>query len=166
MLHAERGFFMCNIVPNTTFLKFISIIQRNTARYFDMGLESDQIGSGQQFFLLRIAENQGITMFDLAQTGSFDKGTVTRAVQKLVSLGYVRMVIDKHDRRVRHLYTTPEAQHVVEHVYKRRNEWRDQITKDFTPEEQEQIFMLLYRIANNAQREIALEQDKNDADQS
>lgn len=147
----------------TTFLKFISIIQRNTARYFDLGLEADQIGSGQQFFLLRIAENQGITMFDLAQTGSFDKGTVTRAVQKLISLGYVRMDVDKRDRRVRHLYIMPAASEVVEHVYKRRNEWRDRITKDFTPEEQEQIFVLLHKIANNAQKEIEIEQEKSSA---
>lgn len=146
-----------------TFLKFISIVQRNTARYFDLGLEADQIGSGQQFFLLRIAENQGITMFDLAQTGSFDKGTVTRAVQKLIALGYVRMDIDKQDRRVRHLYIMPEAEKVVEHVYERRNEWRERITRDLTPEEQEMIFVLLHKIANNSEREIEIEQERSSA---
>ena len=80
-------------MQKTTFLKFISIIQRNTARYFDLGLESDCIGSGQQFFLLRIAENQGITMFDLAQTGSFDKSNCYKSCAKtdcawLCSYGY------------------------------------------------------------------------------
>lgn len=147
----------------TTFLKFISIIQRNTARYFDLGLETDHIGSGQQFFLLRIAENQGITMFDLAQTGSFDKGTVTRAVQKLIALGYVRMDIDKRDRRVRHLYTLPAAEKVVEHVYELRNEWTNCLTKNFTPEEQEQMFIFLHKIANNSQQEIEIEQERNSA---
>ena len=68
---------------SVTFLKYISMIQRNTGRYFDLCLGADQIGSGQQFFLLRIAENEGITMYDLAQLGQFDKGTVTKAVQKL-----------------------------------------------------------------------------------
>lgn len=148
-------------MQKTTFLKFISIIQRNTARYFDLGLESDCIGSGQQFFLLRIAENQGITMFDLAQTGSFDKGTVTRAVQKLIALvGYVRMDIDKRDRRVRHLYTLPAAEKVVEHVYVLRDEWTHRITKNFTPEEQEEIFVLLHKIANNSEQEIEIGQEK------
>ena len=33
-----------------TFLKYISILQRNTSRYFDMVLEPFGIGSGQQFF--------------------------------------------------------------------------------------------------------------------
>ena len=46
---------------SVTFLKYISMIQRNTGRYFDLCLGADQIGSGQQFFLLRIAENEGIT---------------------------------------------------------------------------------------------------------
>ena len=113
--------------------------------------------------MLRIAENQRITMFDLAQTGSFDKGTVTRAVQKPIALGYVRMDIDKHDRRVRHLYKIPEAEKVVEHVYELRNEWRDRLTKNFTPEEQEQVFVLLHKIANNSEQEIEIEQEKYNA---
>ena len=45
-----------------TFLKSISLIQRNTNRYFDTMLEEFQIGSGQQFFLLRIFEHDGITL--------------------------------------------------------------------------------------------------------
>lgn len=53
-----------------TVAKFISILQRNTKRYFDTALEEDPIGSGQHFFLLRIYENEGITMYDLARQGN------------------------------------------------------------------------------------------------
>ncbi len=141
-------------MDNITFLKYISIIQRNTGRYFDMSLEPDHIGSGQQFFLLRIAENEGLTMLDLAQTGCYDKGTVTRAVQKLVRLGYVRMDVDKHDKRVRHLYTLPEAQPVIARAYHLRNDWKDRLTQDFTEEEKTQVFDLLQRIAENSEQEI------------
>lgn len=104
-----------------TFLKYISIIQRNTGRYFDLSLEADQIGSGQQFFLLRIAENEGITMYDLARIGSFDKGTVTKAVQKMVQQGYVRIEVDEYDKRVRHLYITEQARGLIERVYDLRD---------------------------------------------
>ena len=106
-----------------TFLKYISIIQRNTGRYFDLSLEADQIGSGQQFFLLRIAENEGITMYDLARIGSFDKGTVTKAVQKMVQQGYVRIEVDEYDKRVRHLYITEQARDLIERVYDLRDSW-------------------------------------------
>ena len=33
-----------------TILRYISLLQRNTRRYFDLMLEQDQIGSGQQVF--------------------------------------------------------------------------------------------------------------------
>lgn len=47
-----------------SFLKYISIIHRNTSRYFDAVLEPYQIGSGQQFFLRHIYENNGISMYE------------------------------------------------------------------------------------------------------
>ena len=89
---------------HVTILKFISILQRNTNRYFDLMLDEYGIGSGQQFFLLRIYENQDITMLDLSRLGSFDKGTVTKAVQKLTEEGYVTVTTDQNDKRVRHLH--------------------------------------------------------------
>lgn len=133
-----------------TFLKYISIIQRNTSRYFDLSLEADQIGSGQQFFLLRIAENEGITMYDLARIGSFDKGTVTKAVQKLAQQGYVRIEVDEYDKRVRHLYITDRARAVIDRVYDLRDSWNAQLTADFTPEEREQVLNLLTRMAKGS----------------
>ena len=84
----------------------ISIAYRLSNRFYDRVLSPYQIGCGQQFFLLRIYENQGISMYDLARMGRFDKGTVTRAVQKLEEQGYVRCVPDERDKRVRRLYTT------------------------------------------------------------
>ena len=133
-----------------TFLKYISIIQRNTGRYFDLSLEADQIGSGQQFFLLRIAENEGITMYDLARIGSFDKGTVTKAVQKMVQQGYVRIEVDEYDKRVRHLYITEQARGLIERVYDLRDSWNAQITEGFTLEEREQVLHLLERMAKGS----------------
>lgn len=133
-----------------TFLKYISIIQRNTSRYFDLSLEADQIGSGQQFFLLRIAENEGITMYDLARIGSFDKGTVTKAVQKLAQQGYVRIEVDEYDKRVRHLHITDRARAVIDRVYDLRDSWNAQLTADFTDEEREQVLSLLTRMAKKS----------------
>ena len=86
--------------------KFISIIYRQGQRYFDRELTPYGIGCGQQFFLLRIFENDGISMYDLAMLGHFDKGTVTKAVQKLEEEGYLRIETDPADRRVRRLHAT------------------------------------------------------------
>ncbi len=135
---------------HVTILKFISILQRSTNRYFDLMLEKDGIGSGQQFFLLRIYENQDITMLDLSRLGSFDKGTVTKAVQKLSEEGYVTVTTDKDDKRVRHLNTTEKALPVIERLYKIRNEWIDCILKELNEDERVNLLNTLESVANTS----------------
>ena len=95
----------------------ISIAYRLSNRFYDRVLSPYQIGCGQQFFLLRIYENQGISMYDLARMGRFDKGTVTRAVQKLEEQGYVRCVPDERDKRVRRLYTTDMVEPILSLIH-------------------------------------------------
>ena len=133
-----------------TILRYISILQRNTNRYFDLTLEPDQIGSGQQFFLLRIAEHEGIAMYDLARLGHFDKGTVTKAVQKLSELGYVYLEPDLRDRRVRHLYVTERARPLIERVYHLRDHWTDALTRALPAETQEQLLHTLQILAERS----------------
>ena len=94
----------------------ISIAYRLSNRFYDRVLSPYQIGCGQQFFLLRIYENQGISMYDLARMGRFDKGSVTRAVQKLEEQGYVRCVPDERDKRVRRLYTADMVEPIAKAV--------------------------------------------------
>lgn len=133
-----------------TVAKFISILQRNTKRYFDTALETDPIGSGQHFFLLRIYENEGITMYDLARQGNFDKGTVTKAVQKMAELGYIRMETDARDRRIRHLYVTEEAMPFIRKIYRLRNDWQEKLFAGFSQEEAERCYRQLERMAENS----------------
>ena len=133
-----------------TILRYISLLQRNTRRYFDLMLEQDQIGSGQQFFLLRIFENDGISMQDLARLGSFDKGTVTRAVQKLVIEGYVRTEADPQDKRVRHIYLTERARPLIDHVYQIRDYWTAALTRGLREEEKQRLLGALRDMAERS----------------
>lgn len=133
-----------------TILRYISLLQRNTRRYFDLMLEQDQIGSGQQFFLLRIFENDGISMQDLARLGSFDKGTVTRAVQKLVIEGYVRTEADPQDKRVRHIYLTERARPLIDHVYQIHDYWTEALTRGLREEEKQRLLGALRDMAERS----------------
>ena len=72
-------------MEQTYFTKYISILYRQGNRFYDRELAKYNIGYGQQFYLPRIYENQGLSMYELARLGHFDKGTVTKAVQKLMS---------------------------------------------------------------------------------
>ena len=84
-------------MEQTYFTKYISILYRQGNRFYDRELAKYNIGYGQQFYLPRIYENQGLSMYELARLGHFDKGTVTKAVQKLDEQGYLRIETDERD---------------------------------------------------------------------
>ena len=137
-----------------TVLKYISIIQRNTQKFFDLNLCGDQIGSGQQFFILRIAENEGMMMHELAQTGNFDKGTVTKDVKKLWEEGYIRIEADEKDGRVRRLYTTKKAEALVQKVYRLRDAWNESLMDGLTAGEADALKAQLRRMAELSCRKL------------
>lgn len=134
------------------FFKYASMIYRISNRYYDQKLAPYGIGSGQQFFLLRIAENDGITMFDLAGLGHFDKGTVTKAIQKLEERGYLRIEPDAGDRRVRRLFITEQGRKAAEAVYILRDQWNDVLIRGLTPDQQELAVQALRSMSDNAYR--------------
>ena len=51
--------------------RLISVIHRHGMRFFDWSLADTEIGPGQQFFLVCIYENPGISMQKLAKIGHF-----------------------------------------------------------------------------------------------
>ncbi len=132
------------------FTKYTSIIYRLTNRYYDQTLAEYAVGAGQQFFLLRIHENPGVSMWDLARLGCFDKGTVTRGIQKLEEQGYVASEPDLQDKRIRRLFVTEKARPLLEQAYQYKRQWVEVLTRGFSQEEANMAEALLYRMADNA----------------
>ncbi len=114
----------------SNYLIQISILFRNTQKYFDKVLAQYDIGSGQLIFLFSIYEHEGITMQEVTQIGELDKGTTTKSIQKLIEQGYVQSRIDEEDRRVKRLYTTAKAAEIMNALYEYRNECRSKLAED------------------------------------
>ncbi len=118
------------MVDKSAFLLNLSVLYRNTQKYFDKVLVPYEIGSGQLIFLLCINENEGLTMQELTNMTEVDKGTTTKSVQRLIDQGYVRSVQDETDRRVKRLYTTAKASSIMNTIYDCRTEMRTALAKD------------------------------------
>lgn len=110
--------------------RYISTIYRNTVKYLDSNFDDIGLGCNQQFFLTYINETQGITMFDLAKLGNFNKGTITKAVKKLIESGYVKEESDERDKRAKHLFVTEKAEIILDEIYDRRTYWEKAIEED------------------------------------
>ncbi len=130
--------------------RLVSIIYRQGTRFFDCSLSASGIGFGQQFFFIRIYEEPGISMQKLAQTGHFDKGTVTKAVKKLEEQGYLLREPDTEDKRIHHLYITEAGKKIVDKIYEKRNHWNEILSAGMSSEEKEQAEKLLSKMAENA----------------
>lgn len=77
---------------------------------------------------------------NLAKIGHFDKGTVTKAVQKLAENGYIVIQVDEKDRRIKHLHVTEKLREVVERVYQTSYQWKDMLLSNLT-EQEEMVLM-------------------------
>ena len=140
--------------------KYSSMAYRLSQIYFDEQLAPYHIGCGQQFFLLQIFKNPGISLQELASNGSFDKATATRAVKKLEEEAYVRTETDGEDKRVRHIYATEKAKTVVDITRNSVDFLTEVMLEGFTEEERDSAEAFLIRMADNSYRHIIANKGK------
>ncbi|MBW9212950.1 MULTISPECIES: anaerobic ribonucleoside-triphosphate reductase activating protein [Terrabacteria group] len=112
------------------YLLALSLLYRNTKKYFDHSLSQYNLGWGQVLPLLMVNEHAGITMQELTQRSVVDKGTTSKVVQNLLDNGYLKVKIDEQDRRVKHLYTTSKASDIISSIYHYRQEYGQSLAKD------------------------------------
>ena len=94
----------------------ISILYRSTQKYYDKKLANLSLTYAQLPILIAIYEEEGISMQKIALDGGYDKGTITKNVQKLVNLGYVIVQSSIKDKRAKELYTTDKTKEVMNQI--------------------------------------------------
>ena len=85
----------------------ISILDRLMKMYYDHGLSNFEIGWGQQFYAEYIYDHPGTSAQEMVEWIRVDKATLTKSIKKLVEIGYVEVVNDQKDKRIKRLYLTP-----------------------------------------------------------
>ena len=114
-----------------------SILFRANQRYFDDVLAKYGLGYAQLIFLIEIYEHEGIAMNALAEGAYFDKGSVTKSIQKLEESGYVEVEVSSEDRRVKKLYTTAKTQEIILKLYAIRQERWNYLSQDLSAQEKQ-----------------------------
>ncbi len=94
----------------------ISILARLIQMYYNHGLSDFEIGWGQQFFVEYLYEHPGASAQDMVEQILVDKATLTKTVKKLLEIGYVKVIGDEEDKRIKHLYLTEKAIPAVDRI--------------------------------------------------
>lgn len=138
-----------------------SILYRCNQKHFDKLLSKYEIGYTQLILLTQIYENEGISMNELASRGVFDKGTITKSIQRLEQLSYVRIESNELDKRAKLLYTTEKTQDIMPRLYQMRNEWNSYLCSDVEASELDIYNQVQGKLISKA-REYSMELDRED----
>lgn len=106
-------------------------------------------GRGQGRLLHLIATHEELTNTEISEILDIRPSSVTALVNKLVDRGIVQKVPLENDRRVTILKLTDKGQTVVDNVQNADDIFTEQLFKNMSEEEQDELSELLKKVADN-----------------
>ncbi|MFD1549798.1 MarR family winged helix-turn-helix transcriptional regulator [Levilactobacillus fuyuanensis] len=108
-------------------VKWLSIANRYTRIALDRRLQPYRLNASMYYYILRLHEQPRLTQDKLISLTYLNPSNVTRAVNQLVNLGYVRKRQSKLDRRVYELSLTKRGERLYPEIVKIRQEVADNL---------------------------------------
>ena len=136
-----------------------SVLYRCNQKHFDKLLDKYAIGYTHLILLTQIYASEGISMNELAMRGVYDKGTITKSIQRLEQLSYVRIENSEVDKRAKLLFTTDKTQEIMPDLYRIRSEWYSHLSSDISTSELDTYNSVLKRLVEKA-RQYSAEPDE------
>ncbi len=115
--------------------RLISIFDRLMKMYYDRGLPDFEIGWGQQFYVEYLYDHPGASAQEMVECIRVDKATLTKIIKKLTEIGYIRIVGDENDRRIRHLYLTDKAIPAAKRIKKIHADFYNTLSAEISPQD-------------------------------
>lgn len=124
-----------------------AINSRADAKYKDLNLQK-----GQYLFITRVCENPGINFKDLTNMLKVDKTTTTKAVKKLVEIGYLNKIRDENDKREYKLMPTEKSLEIYKLIIEEEKKQLEITFKGFTEDEIKTATCLIKRMSENIEQ--------------
>ncbi len=132
----------------------ISIFDRLMKMYYDRGLAEFEIGWGQQFYVEYLYDHPGASPQEMVEYIRVDKATLTKIIKKLTEIGYLRVVGDQQDRRVKHLYLTEKALPAARRIKEIHAEFYQTLSAGISPAALAATEQTLQQITDNINRKV------------
>ncbi|UIF28777.1 MarR family transcriptional regulator [Levilactobacillus brevis] len=128
---------MATTEKDSDIVKWLSIANRYTRIALDRRLQPYRLNASMYYYILRLHEHPRLTQDKLISLTYLNPSNVTRAVNQLVNLGYVRKRQSKLDRRVYELSLTKRGERLYPEIVKLRQEVADNLLADITADHDE-----------------------------
>ncbi len=134
--------------------RWVSIFDRLMKMYYDRGLSEFEIGWGQQFYVEYLYTHPGASAQEMAERFRVDRATLTKTIKKLNEVGYIHVIGDENDRRVRHLYLTEKAVPAAEQIKKVHKDFFETLSRDIPEEEIRAAVQTLRHMTDNINQKV------------
>jgi DNA-binding MarR family transcriptional regulator len=131
------------------FLPVLTTVSRAVKAYLESRLLSHGVHAGQQFILLCLWREEGLTPGELAQRTGVETPTVTRAAQRMEAAGLVRRLPDPQDARLVRVYLTQRGQALQTLLPVVLRAATDEVLEGLSQEERAELVRLLSQVRKN-----------------
>jgi DNA-binding MarR family transcriptional regulator len=135
------------LAPTISFLLgYICKALHNAA---ENGLASVGLYAGQEQFLSRLWEEDGLTQVELARKMCVRPPTVNKMLTRLEAAGLVERRLDPDDNRFSRVYLTKKSRIVKQDVEQAFSKLEERVVANLSPEEQILLKRLLMQVHEN-----------------
>ena len=142
--------------------RLINNLYRITQSHIDERLKKFNLSSGTYPFLVALHEVEGISQNEISRRLNVDKAMTTRAIKKLLELGYVEKEGNEEDSRAYKLYLTEKAKDIIPEMICEIAAWMNKITSTLGEENKEILMNLLEEVLDNAKEHKLNAEEEDD----
>lgn len=127
-------------------LKKFSSLSRRYLKLIDRDLKPYQLSSSTYYYIIKLFEFGDLSQDKLVQLTGLNPSNVTRAIQKLISLGYIQKKQNPKDGRSFILSLTNEGKKVYPVIQSTLHQVNNSFLNKFTASEKGQFIELITRL--------------------
>lgn len=127
----------------------IASIYRHQQIVLNQRLNKYGLGSGQFYFLIAVAKQEGLSQKDLTELFHIDKATTAKALRKLEEHDYIRRESNPEDRRCHKLYLTETGRNIIPTLKDVLNEQTDILSMGIPEDELKVVYATLDKMEQN-----------------
>lgn len=138
------------MIEHVSLGRLIACLYRQAQSHLEKKLAPLGLGSGTYPYLLMLDHHDTMSQNEITKHLVIDKATTTRAIQKLLKLGYVNKVQDPDDQRAFKISLTEKGKEQIPPLRQVLQEWTDIMSKNFLENDKKTAVHLLQRMVENA----------------
>jgi DNA-binding MarR family transcriptional regulator len=118
------------------------LIQIESNQYF----KDQRLNNNLFIYIIRVVEQPGMFLGELADSMQIDRTTSFRTVKKLTEMGYLRLANDQDNLKIKRVYPTKRGERIYPELHAFEQQKSDQLLADLSPAEREQLNQLLNKL--------------------